>query len=327
MFVVQSKLPTAEEMCELVPASKQIAGRKFAYDAELRRLQLGRKKLIVVCGPCAADNPEAVAEYVRELKKLSAKTPDLYVVARIYTAKPHSDGTGYPGVMFGDDGVDMSHGIAVARKMMIDCLSVGLPVADEILYPELYPYFSDLISYAFVGARSSYDALHRAYASGLTVCCGVKNGLDGNVSAAVDSLNAVAMPSVLPIGGEVFATNGNEFAHIVLRGGMSEKGFVPNLGRENIAEAKRLLHAKALNDFVMVDLSHANSGKRAEVQLANARLVAANTNVNGVMAESYLHGGKGNEYGVSRTDECLSLEQTAELLQILQEGFVTRIDK
>lgn len=324
MFVVQTKLPTFEDIKELVPLDNAIAIRKRGFDTELRRNQSLRKKLIVVCGPCAADNPQSVAEYVRALKELADKMPDLFVVARIYTAKPHSDGTGYPGVVFGEDGCDMTHGITVAREMMRDCLSVGLPVADEILYPELYPYFSDLISYAFVGARSSYDALHRSYASGLTVCCGVKNGLDGNISSVADSLKAVALPSVLPVCGEVLKTNGNEFAHVVLRGGIAENKYVPNLGSDQIAQTKRLLRSRGLNDFVMVDLSHANSGKRAERQLVNARLVAANPDVNGIMAESYLHAGNGNGYGVSRTDECLSLEQTAELLQILQDGFNAR---
>ena len=75
----------------------------------------------------------------------------------------------------------------------------------------------------------------------------------------------------------------------------------------------------------MADLSHANSGKVAANQIKNARLVVKNSDINGVIIESYLYDGIAeNSYGVSKTDDCLSFDDTLKLLDILQNGFTVR---
>ena len=138
MFVRQKKLPTAKTVKRLVPlTSKQIAIKKV-LDEQLATNFSTREKLVVVCGPCSADNPNAVKEYLQKLAAIKNRHPDLLVVARVYTTKPHTDGTGYHGLAFGDNGVSMDGGIVAARQLMRDALDLGLPVADELLYPELY---------------------------------------------------------------------------------------------------------------------------------------------------------------------------------------------
>ena len=321
-------LMTAKKVRQDIPIPYELSLAKDCLDAALKQNLHSRDRLVVVAGPCSADNPKAVVEYCKKLALLQQKFPNLLVVARVYTTKPHSNGQGYKGLCFqSEEGqeVDLATGIETCRKMMMSVLQLGLPIADELLYPELAPYFVDLVSYQFVGARSSEDSLHRAVASALNVCCGIKNATNGLISGAVNSLLAVASPCVFPCCGEVVHTGGNKFAHIVLRGGENKEGYFSNLGRESTAEAKRLLEKNGLNTFVMVDLSHANSGKIAENQLDNARIVATDPNVDGVMIESYLYRGRAqNAYGVSKTDECIDIAQTEEVLAILSQGFASR---
>lgn len=321
MFVKQKKLQNADYYRNLVPVTAEVRQRKALLDEQLKNNFATRKRLVVVCGPCSADDPKAIEEYLHKLKNIADRCPELLVVARIYTSKPHSNGQGYKGTAFHEvasDTVDIDEGIVRCRKMMLNCLEIGLPVADELLYPELYECFNDLVSYWFVGARSSEDSLHRDLASGLDVCCGVKNPTNGYVKAAVDSLYAVSNPCVFPFSGAQIATNGCKYAHIVLRGGLANGEYASNITKMQVERAKKLLEISGLNNFVMADLNHANSGKVAVRQIENAKL-AVSAGVDGVMIESYLNsGGRSACYGTSQTDDCLSIDQTEQLLLYLQ---------
>lgn len=321
MFTRQKKLPSVEHVRKICPLSPELQQLKLKFDERLRENFAARSKFTVVCGPCSADNYEVMREYLGKLSQAQCTYPDLLIVARVYTTKPHSNGQGYLGTCFhecANEEADLEKGVLRARSIMIECIKLGLSVADELLYPELYPYFADLVSYWFVGARSSEDALHRGIASGLDVCCGVKNGTDGDVLKVVDSLYAVSNQCVFPLNGLQIVTNGCKYAHVVLRGGKSGNEFSKNILPEQTRLAKERLREIGLNDFVMADLSHANSGKVAANQIENARLVVKNPDINGVLIESYLNGGIAeNSYGVSKTDDCLSFDDTLKVLDIL----------
>ena len=325
MFIQQKKLPMVSEVKSRLPLGNQLEKIKLHWDEVLRENLFSKQKLVVVCGPCSADDPVAVGEYVAKLKQVADLCPNLLVVARIYTAKPRSNGTGYKGLCFGENGDDITSGIVACRQMMLDCLKVGLPIADELLYPELYEYFDDLVNYSFVGARSSEDSLHRAYASGLDVCCGVKNATDGDVDKLIQSLQAVSLPTVFPFSGNQMQTSGCKHAHVVLRGGAMEGEYQSNISKQQVAKLKQSLKSLGFNDFIMADLSHANSQKVAQNQIDNAKAVICDSNVNGVMIESYLFDGTdGSTYGVSKTDQCLGFEDTKSLLLMLNEQFAKR---
>lgn len=319
MFLKQKKVRLPDEYKQLQPLSDNLRAKKAQLDLQLKENLISRKKFVVVCGPCSAD--ESTEEYIGKLKEVADQCPDLFVVARIYTSKPHSNGQGFKGAVFhlrNDDEVDIDKGILFCRKLMIKCIESGIPVADELLYPELYECFDDLVSYWFVGARSSEDTLHRDFASGLDICCGLKNATDGNVEKVVDSLYAVSHPCIFPYNGAQIVTSGCGFAHIVLRGGLNEGVFRPNIYADSVSHAKNLLVARNLNDFVMADLNHANSGKVAAKQVENA-VVAINAGVDGVMIESSLYsGGQSDKYGVSKTDDCLGFDDTQKLLMQIQ---------
>lgn len=321
-------LPLSEKILKDFPLSATLQQKKIEFDEELRSNMQSRKRLTVICGPCSADNPDAMTEYAFKLAEVQKRLPNLLIVARVYTTKPHSNGEGYLGMCFQrqtNAQANIAEGIVTCRKTMLNVLNAGLPVADELLFPELFPYFSDLVSYWFVGARSSEDSLHRAFASGTDVPCGVKNSTNGLLNFAVNSLHAVSRPCVFPFQGAQVQTNGNRFAHVVLRGGSDRNGFFANISSKDTALCKKLLRQNGLNDFLMADLSHANSGKIAENQLKNAELVALDANIDGVMAESYLFGGTSlDTYGVSKTDDCLDFPSTERLLQILSDGYNQR---
>ena len=325
MFTQQKKLPTVAEIKAMLPLDDQLYSIKLKFDEDLRQNMQSKQKLVVVCGPCSADDPVAVGEYVSKLKQIADTCPNLLVVARIYTTKPRSNGLGYKGLCFGENGNDIAKGIVACRQMMINCLKVGLPIADELLYPELYQYFDDLISYSFVGARSSEDSLHRAFASGLDVCCGVKNSTDGDVEKLMQSLHAISLPTIFPCFGNQVQTSGCKFAHVVLRGGALDGKYLSNIDKDSVAKLKNGLQTLGLNDFVMADLSHANSQKVAQNQIDNAKMAILDKNINGIMMESYLSDGSdGDTYGVSKTDQCLGFEDTANLLEMLNEQFAKR---
>lgn len=328
MFRKQKILPPVESVLTSYPLSDKLSKVKSHLDEQIKDNFTSRRRLTVICGPCSADNPESMSEYLRKLGEIQSTCPHLLIVARIYTTKPHSNGQGYLGTCFHKeltDDIDIAQGIIRARQIMLNCLELGLPVADELLYTELYPYFADVVSYWFVGARSSEDALHRAFASGVELCCGVKNGTDGDILRATDSVFAVSNSATFPYQGVQITTNGCKFAHLVLRGGKCGNDFVSNISQCDTRFAKERLRMLGLNDFIMVDLSHANSGKVAANQLQNARLIATNCDVDGVMIESYLYGGaQPNIYGVSKTDDCLCFDDTVEVLKILEEGFIAR---
>lgn len=323
MFTQQKKLQGAIAYKNVAPLSDELRNTKAQFDRQLKENFAKRNRFVVVCGPCSADDPAAMEEYLLKLKSVANACSNLLVVARIYTSKPHSNGHGYAGTAFhvnSSDNVDIDAGIVRCRRMMIKCLEIGLPIADELLYPELYECTNDLVSYFFLGARSSEDSLHRGLASGLDVCCGIKNATDGNIEKAVDSLCAVSSGNVFPYNGAQVATKGCEYAHIVLRGGQSGGEFTSNITQQDIALAKRLLTKYRLNDFVMADLNHSNSGKVASRQMENAKLVVP-AGVDGVMIESYLNaGGHSTEYGTSQTDDCLDFGQTKDLLKYLNSA-------
>lgn len=317
-------LPGVEEIKKICPLSEELEKRKTSWDKALANNMRQRTRFVVVCGPCSADDPKAVELYCEKLASLQSSFPNLFFVVRIYTTKPHSNGQGYKGLCFGN-GHDIAGGIVQCRKMMIRVMELGLPIADELLYPELYRYFSDLVSYWFVGARSSEDSLHRNFASSLNVCCGVKNSTNGLIEGAAQSLQAVANPCVFPFDGYQVETQGNLLAHLVLRGGMDKNGYFQNLDNTDTATAKKLLRALKLNDFVMVDLSHANSGKVAMRQIENAEKVSRDENVDGAMMESYLYGGADEHtFGMSKTDACVGFDDTVKILTILSNGLQNR---
>jgi len=289
-------------------------------------------RLLVVVGPCSIHDVDGALEYAKRLNAVREELAErLYIVMRVYFEKPRTT-IGWKGLINDphmDGTYDIEAGLKKARRLLLDLTAMGLPAGTEFLDPIIPQYTADLITWAAVGARTTESQTHREMASGLSMPVGFKNGTDGGLQVAIDALGAANHPhSFLGIDQEgvtsVVRTKGNPAGHVVLRGGRG----VTNYDAESIAEAVQQLGKANLPQAVMVDCSHANSGKKHSRQEPVWRCVmdqraGGETAIIGLMIESYLH--EGNQpvaerkadlqYGVSVTDACVNWETTERMLR------------
>ena len=309
--------------------STVVLGRK-AINAILT--QQDPRQLVVV-GPCSIHDTVGALEYAGKLNALRQEFGDrLEIVMRVYFEKPRTT-IGWKGLINDphlDNSYDIDSGLKKARRLLLDITAMGLPTATEFLDPIIPQYISDLISWAAIGARTTESQTHREMASGLSMPVGFKNGTDGSLQIAIDAMGAAMRPhSFIGIDQEgvtsIVRTAGNSSGHVVLRGGRLRT----NYDAESIQEAEKQLAGHGLPRVLMVDCSHANSGKQSAKQEDVWRNVieqraAGTRSLIGLMVESYLQEGtqpfpKDNKaslrYGVSITDACLGWEATERMLR------------
>ncbi|MBK6006994.1 3-deoxy-7-phosphoheptulonate synthase [Ramlibacter ginsenosidimutans] len=290
-------------------------------------------RLLVVVGPCSIHDHAQAMEYARRLRGLADELrEDLLLVMRVYFEKPRTT-VGWKGYINDprlDGSFRINEGLRLARQLLLEIAQLGLPAGTEFLDLLSPQYISDLISWGAIGARTTESPSHRQLASGLSCAIGFKNGTDGSVQMAADALQACRAPhafmGMTKMGvAAVFETEGNADCHIILRGG--SRG--PNYAPADIEAACALARKGGGSGRVMVDCSHANSGKdyrkQPEVARELARQIAGGERrILGVMVESHLHGGRQDlepgkplQPGVSITDGCLGWEQTQDVLREL----------
>ena len=333
------KLPTPKEIKEMYPLDDELKEIKSKNDEEIKKVFSGESdKLILVIGPCSADKEESVIDYIKRLKVVQEKVKDqILIIPRIYTNKPRTTGAGYKGMLHQPDPLsspDMLKGLISIRKLHMRALKeTGFSCADEMLYSENHRYLSDLLSYVAIGARSVEDQQHRLTASGLDIPVGMKNPTGGDISVMLNAINAAQHSHTFIYRGWEVRSEGNPYAHAILRGYVDQNGVsYPNYHYEDL-EQLALLYKKAnfKNPAVIVDTNHANSGKKYEEQIRIAKEVLHSTRhneeirklVKGLMIESYIEDGcqKVDEgiYGKSITDPCLGWEKTEQLILELAE--------
>ncbi len=333
-FEYRKRLPGVEEILQELPVSPELAEVKRSRDRAVADIITGKSnKFLLIIGPCSADNEDAVCEYVARLAKLQASVKDkLVLLPRIYTNKPRTTGIGYKGMAHQPDpneDPNIVEGLIAIRRMHIRALGEsGLSAADEMLYPENYPYLEDLLSYVAIGARSVENQGHRLAISGLDVPSGMKNPTSGDMGVMLNSVRAAQSPHIFSYNGWEVATNGNPLTHSILRGAVSPFGkTVPNYHYEDIVHLQSL-YAKSglLNPAVIVDASHANSNRqfaeqpRVAQEVINSLKFAPGLKrfVKGLMVESYLEEGSqdvnGGVYGKSITDACLGWDVSQALV-------------
>ena len=136
------------------------------------------------------------------------------MIPRIYTNKPRTTGEGYKGIVHQPDPEkepDLLEGLIAMRKMHLRSIEeTGLFAADEMLYPENWPYLSDILSYVAVGARSVEDQQHRLTVSGMDVPAGMKNPTSGDYIVMLNSVVAAQAADTFIYRGWEVNTNGNE---------------------------------------------------------------------------------------------------------------------
>ena len=328
------QLPSPEEVKEKYPITAAAMARKSAADAELTRIFTGEsQKKVLLIGPCSVDSEPPVLEYAARLARLQERVADkLMLVMRVYTNKPRTTGDGYKGMLHQPDPhkkPDLYSGLLAIRQLHTEILTdMGLPTADEMLYPANYQYLSDLLSYVAVGARSVENQEHRLVSSGMDVPVGMKNPTGGDLSVMMNSITAAQHPHVFQYRSAEVATTGNPLAHAILRGYVNKHGqSLPNYHYEDLTHLSDLYEKAGLaNPAVIVDANHANSGKKFAEQprICKEVLHACHQNdhigalVKGFMIESYLEDGcqKIGEdvFGKSITDPCLGWEKTERLV-------------
>lgn len=241
MFTRQAHIPSPEQLRDELPLTKELTAIKKERDRLTMDVIAGRTdKLLLIIGPCSAHESAPVLEYVRRLGKLNERVKDkLVLVPRIYTNKPRTKGVGYKGMFSQPDPEnkeDIVRGIRTIRELHIHAIEEsGLSAADEMLYPENYPFLEDLLTYIAVGARSSENQMHRLVSSGIDLPVGIKNPMGGSIPVMLNSIFAAQSPQVFKYGNYQVATDGNEYAHAVLRGMVDSYGNdIPNFHYETV---------------------------------------------------------------------------------------------
>ena len=329
----QEILITPDKLKQDIPLT-ELAAQTISNGRETINNILDRKdhRIFVVVGPCSIHDVKAAKEYALRLKKLAEEVSDtLVLVMRVYFEKPRTT-VGWKGLINDphlDDSFEIEEGLHIGRQLLMDIAEIGLPTATEALDPISPQYLQDTITWSAIGARTTESQTHREMSSGLSVAIGFKNGTDGNLDVATNALNSVSHPhSFLGINPEgqvaIIRTKGNPYSHIVLRGG----GGKPNYDSVNIALCEQQLEKSGLSKNIMVDCSHANSNKDANLQPLVVQDIAhqvleGNKSIVGLMIESNVNFGNQSipkdlselKYGVSVTDACIDWETTEKTLK------------
>src|SRR3984893_16932211 len=314
-----------------VPLSVQTLVEKSRV--EIADILQGRDdRLVAVVGPCSIHDHDQALEYAHLLKAAADELrDDLLIVMRVYFEKPRTTvgWKGYINDPLLDGTFRINEGLRRARQLLLDISSIGLPTGTEFLDLLSPQYIADLIAWGAIGARTTESQSHRQLASGLSCPIGFKNGTDGGVQVAADAIVAArashAFMGMTKMGmAAIFETRGNDDAHVILRGG--KKG--PNYDSVSIEESCAVLRAAGMREQVMVDCSHANSGKSHLRQVDVAQDLAQQLSqgehrIVGVMIEGNLEAGRQDlnpgvplRYGVSITDACLGWAQTEPVLHM-----------
>jgi 3-deoxy-7-phosphoheptulonate synthase len=327
------ELPLAAEQEEVVLTGRLAAASILRGDDD---------RLLVIVGPCSVHDPASALDYARRLRALIAEFSDsLALVMRVYFEKPRT-ALGWKGLI-NDPGLDGSNrvndGLFVARSLLLEILSIGVPVACEFLEPIMPQYIADTVSWGAIGARTTHSQIHRQLASGLSMPVGFKNSTEGDIQGAVDAVLVASRSQVFP-GitydgvGAIFTTAGNPDCHVVLRG--SNSG--PNYGSPDVADALERLERTGLTPRLVIDASHGNSGKdhRRQPVVASeiaARVADGERGIAGVMLESFLVEGRQElifghagrlQYGQSITDACMGWQTTVDVVHRLARATMVR---
>ena len=329
-----------EELTKTYPLPARDVLRKKERDQQIKDIITGdSNKFLVIIGPCSADNEDAVCNYITRLAKVQEKVEErLILVPRIYTNKPRTTGEGYKGIVHQPDPEkepDLQEGLIAMRKMHLRSIAEsGLTAADEMLYPENWPYVEDILSYVAVGARSVEDQQHRLTISGMDVPSGMKNPTSGDFSVMLNSVVAAQGSHTFLYRTWEVTTSGNSLAHTVLRGAVNKHGqSIPNYHYEDLRRlADMYFERDLMNPATIVDANHANSDKlyaeqpRIVKEVLHSRRVSPDIAklVKGVMVESYIEGGNqkvnGHVYGKSITDPCLGWEDSEKLILTIADS-------
>ena len=322
--------PISEAAAELIHATRLAIHHQLHGEDD---------RLLAIVGPCSVHDPAAAEEYAGRLRDVVGSLDDqLVIVMRVYFEKPRTT-VGWKGLINDPDldgSFNINKGLRTARKLLLNLNDMGVPAGTEFLDIVTPQYFTDLISWGAIGARTTESQVHRELASGLSCPVGFKNGTSGDIQIAVDAIRAARHPHhflsfTMAAHSAIFHTSGNEDTHLILRGGKE-----PNFDAAGVDAAGRALAKAGLSDRLMIDFSHANSGKKHERQRdvcrdVAAQIAAGEDRIMGIMIESHLKAGRQDAkpgmplvYGQSITDACIGWDDTRGMLEELADAVERR---
>lgn len=321
-----------QEAAKKVPVTKKARATVLKARKEIQDILNGKdKRKILIVGPCSIHDKKSALEYAKRLNDLRTKSSHKYVIVmRVYFEKPRTT-VGWKGFVY-DPNLNgkygLQKGVIQARDILVKINEMGLPTATEVLGPVVIQYYSDLICWSAIGARTSESQTHRELASGLSMPVGFKNGTEGNVDIAINAiLSAHGKHSFLGMDDfgkvAVVKTKGNPDGHLILRGGKDG----PNYSAKHVAQVEKHCEKAGIVARLIIDASHANSDKDFKKQSlvfkdVIRQIAMGNQSIKGLMLESNLHEGAQKipanlsklKYGISITDGCISWEETENLI-------------
>ena len=325
-------------------------------------------RLLLIVGPCALQLSAHMIEYAERLQALQNEVNESFlIIMRAYFEKGRT-GIGWKGSIH--TAPSLSSGstsslkiespesrLFATRQFLLALAERGIPLAAEFIDPLVAPLLSDLFSWGSIGARTVHSQTHRILASTFPFPCGMKNSVEGSISAACHAIAVASHPHThfsIDMRGKLasITSSGNPYAHLVLRGG-AEK---PNYSAEDMQRAQAQLQSMGLPESMIVDCSHGNSQKQYSRQEHIFKTVIENytqgntPSLKGLMLESFLIDGSLQELmksslpeheklslleRVSHIDPCMGWEMTeslirhghAQLLKHLPISAVERSDK
>ena len=332
-IIDRRKVPAPYELVNKYPINDEISKLVYGTRNEISQILHNKDdRLFVVVGPCSIHDPESALEYAEKLaienKKLNK---NILIIMRVYFEKPRTT-VGWKGLINDPDineTFNITKGIEMARRLLINIAELGLPAGTEFLDPISPQYVTDVISWGAIGARTAESQIHRELASGLSCPIGIKNGTDGSLKAAIDGIQAanhshVFLGATKEADIAMLKTAGNNDTHIILRGGKE-----PNYDSESVKNTITALREAEVNESIMIDASHGNSQKKFKQQIPVVesicdQVLKGNDNIKGVMIESHLNEGNQKisenlKYGQSITDACMGWEDTVNCLEMLSD--------
>ena len=339
-YIIEKLIPTPEEIISKYSLSNELKNQiKSDREAIINIIENRDNRKLLIIGPCSAWPNSAVISYCEQLKEISNLVSDkIKIIIRVYTQKPRT-ALGWTGPANQIDPFkpsDIEKGIIYCRKMMLSVLELGFPIADEALFTHNQGYFSDLLSWIAIGARSSEDQEHRIFASMINHPVGLKNPSSGNLNIAINSIISAQNSHVFLLNSKQIKSNGNTHSHLVLRGGNGTS----NIYYDDLLKACNLLQKKGIiNPSIIVDCSHDNSidhttGKKNPLKQGEVLLETLDNmhknellfkTIKGFMIESFIKTGnqnlndfKNSEQldltGLSITDSCIGIEKTKKII-------------
>jgi 3-deoxy-7-phosphoheptulonate synthase len=323
-------LPNVEKILQQYPLNEK--GKNFidkSREISKRIFHQDEKKLAVFVGPCSIHDEEQLIDYSQNLRRImNYANKNIFVVMRFFPEKARTS-TGWKGFFYDpflDGSNNIKEGLIRTRKLMLELTDLEIPLATEILDPIASNYFKDLITWGFIGSRTSTSQVHRQLASSMPFCVGIKNSNSGDLNTAIDSVISSRSPhSFINLSSDgktcAFTSEGNHFSHITLRGSDNST----NYERSSILSLYELMKERNLDCPIVVDCAHGNSRKSIDLQKTCYKEVVSQAKndhrIIGVMLESFLNEGNQTltskdklQYGVSITDPCLSFDTTRSLI-------------